>query len=482
MRAFNARAGSVGIAALLFALALPCAVSFGQSPVTLPHQQHWEDFAPDASPIGTEGWFGETNAYAIVTNMTYTWTHDRPELDPPAPSTNRVLRLDTENSSISNVLANTSGNTNVTVDAMIQFVFSPDEDAQGIITNDNTIQTAYYVNSNGWLTVYHLHPIAGTNAFSTLNYDCDALETGEWARVTLEFDFQTSEPSFTFFRIALNGNFFTNSLALDIPHATDGIFGGEWFVGVNRTTTPRRLDAVSFSGTGYLDDYRVSGDAMPPYLVEAWVNDTRGGRFVSLEGETLPRYIYVLPGESTNFALITYPHWTLDTILTNGAEWVGFDPVSNYFAYSSPSTNYAEFLANMTHVAAGPSIPHWWFAHYWPDSNTADFAQIATSVYNSVGMPVWQEFLAGTDPTDSNSVFEISEFFPIGDSWRVRFQCDFVNPDLPPYLVQRSTNLLDGIWETAGTITRQVGTRTFTDHNAPTNVPNVFYRIAAPAP
>ena len=73
----------------------------------------------------------------------------------------------------------------------------------------------------------------------------------------------------------------------------------------------------------------------------------------------------------------------------------------------------AVFDANLT----TSGVPEWWLAQFgW----TTDFAAAALADADGDGQPAWQEFLAGTDPTDAASVFRAAaEVLPAGGGVRI---------------------------------------------------------------
>ncbi len=232
--------------------------SFEPNLAALPYQEHWEAYDIGASPVGRDGWNADSAAFATVEEHDYEYAHPRPLLDPAPVQTNRVLRFDTENSSLSHVFDTEGGYTNIVWDAMAQIVFSPDDEAREAITNNIALQMTFYANTNGYLTLWHQALESPTNRFTVLDAGVAPLASGEWARVTVEFDYRTCPESRKYFRIGLHGQpFFAHAQGLTQPHAALGAPGGSWFLNANQAYTPDFLGAVALSGTGRLDDYTV---------------------------------------------------------------------------------------------------------------------------------------------------------------------------------------------------------------------------------
>jgi autotransporter-associated beta strand protein len=135
---------------------------------------------------------------------------------------------------------------------------------------------------------------------------------------------------------------------------------------------------------------------------------------------------------------------------------------------NSPKSVQANFAANL----ATHGTPQWWLANYGI-SNNLDVAE--TNDPDTDGMATWQEYLAGTNPKDSNSVFKIIDMTFSGGSNRLVWLGG--NTNLPPFLVLRSTNLADisSGWDWTTSVSRSaVGTNIWTDAGIPG-----FYRILA---
>lgn len=110
------------------------------------------------------------------------------------------------------------------------------------------------------------------------------------------------------------------------------------------------------------------------------------------------------------------------------------NPLSIYMDASK--TLVACFAENVAYHGT----PEWWMAHY-DLTNDASFDTTETNDPDSDKMLTWQEYVAGTIPTDSNSTFRIlpSSFTDGNDT--IRWLGG--NTSLPPFLIYMSTNLMD---------------------------------------
>ena len=114
----------------------------------------------------------------------------------------------------------------------------------------------------------------------------------------------------------------------------------------------------------------------------------------------------------------------------------------------------------------GTPIP--WLIYYGYKTNFADAELIATN-----GLPVWQDYLAGLNPTNVNSQFKVSMPLTPGQAPQIIFSTVATRT----YRVETATSLdtwavlLDGIPGTGGNIL-------FIDNRVLTGVNAVFYRVA----
>lgn len=133
--------------------------------------------------------------------------------------------------------------------------------------------------------------------------------------------------------------------------------------------------------------------------------------------------------------------------------------------------NHPYFLtAGFGENMATNSTPHWWLAQYGLSTN--DYAALAHS--DTDGMANWEEYIADIDPTNSESVFMITEISLESDvsiKWK--------GGSLATQILERCTNVLYGSWNPVCTNHPPTAANTnWTDISA-TNKISCFYRIKA---
>jgi hypothetical protein len=132
-----------------------------------------------------------------------------------------------------------------------------------------------------------------------------------------------------------------------------------------------------------------------------------------------------------------------------------------------PRSVIASFLANL----ATNNVPEWWLASFGLTTPTWDAAALADQ--DGDGMAAWQEYRAGTDPTNSISVLRITSGVATGANFVVRFPT--VAGKL--YDVQRANTMNSASWSNLVTgLPGTGGTVSVTDTNALLD-PRRFYRI-----
>ncbi len=123
--------------------------------------------------------------------------------------------------------------------------------------------------------------------------------------------------------------------------------------------------------------------------------------------------VMVVAGQSAAFNVKADPFHHVAAIQRGIAtQTVAGAGVSVTNAVWSNVTANTTFGATMAANLAARGTPEWWLAAHGLTNGTFD-AQAETD-QDSDGLPAWAEYIAGTDPTNARSVFEIAEMSP----WR----------------------------------------------------------------
>ncbi|MEI7901841.1 MAG: family 20 glycosylhydrolase, partial [bacterium] len=213
-------------------------------------------------PLNSNGWYGASGTEAHVTNLVYAW----PSWAYPVSTATHSNVLTYQSALFSNRLAQASSPAQTVIDLMSRpgtLDARPDTNALADVHGGVFIDTNGHINAwcsgdqshsnRTWLT-YANTPVGATN----------------WARLTVTFDYAGDKTNgLTYYSVALNG------VALTVPGGAgyakgDGRFlrspSGTWLVSANPDA--KRLNSVTFAGTGCLDDLVVSDELrMRPHTV-----------------------------------------------------------------------------------------------------------------------------------------------------------------------------------------------------------------------
>jgi hypothetical protein len=116
--------------------------------------------------------------------------------------------------------------------------------------------------------------------------------------------------------------------------------------------------------------------------------------------------------------------------------------------------------------------------YIWLESQgiTTDYDAADIADLDGDGLLTWQEYRAGTDPTNASSVFAVLAMDSNGITWYGTTNSGVMDD----FVILRATNMLNPVWQAAGTKARSAtGTNTCWDPNPPQDVP-VFYKICLP--
>ena len=123
----------------------------------------------------------------------------------------------------------------------------------------------------------------------------------------------------------------------------------------------------------------------------------------------------------------------------------------------------------------GTPLP--WLLTYYPDTPPESYETQDTNDSDGDCMPTWEEYWAGTDPTNTDSKFAIIQF---GSDWSVKW-FGGTNEENLPFQVWRSTNLVNpASWDWYTNCSRTNGmTNVWIDTDA-SNYAKLFYKITTP--
>ena len=125
-----------------------------------------------------------------------------------------------------------------------------------------------------------------------------------------------------------------------------------------------------------------------------------------------PASASVVPGNSTNFVITANNYYRISTLATNGASaGMAFNNLSTSYDYTwinvqAAGTVTVSFAAQVT-TNCPAQVPYEWLAGYFV---TNDYNAAANADQDADGMKTWQEYIAGTNPTNGASCFKVNTF------------------------------------------------------------------------
>lgn len=156
--------------------------------------------------------------------------------------------------------------------------------------------------------------------------------------------------------------------------------------------------------------------------------------------------------------------YAIDSVYTNGValtNYVGLD--ASWITWANVQSNGTLHITFAEKLAAG-RVPEWWL--FEQGFTNASFDVEANTDHDGDGMLTWQEYVAGTDARDADSVaMTIFEFVP-GVAGAVMQWLSFTNQDML-YDVLASSNLVDGFTPVATNLPATPPVNVFTNPEPP---------------
>jgi hypothetical protein len=214
-----------------------------------------------------DGWWGDTNSIAVVTNWAYEYSGGQPLGGTHA----NVLCIESQQTGYAPAVTNTlSGPAGVVqwLDFMAQL--GQVEDTNNIPV-DTQIQVAFFVYTNSHLYVYH-NDRTGNN-YRWSEFGQTRIESNQWRRISIRLAYDYADPynPVNYFQIYLDGVALTNAdgYSTNVPTGPETApDGGSWLV--LGYSAADRISALEIGGKGYLDDLvaQVTGPTFPSYTAK----------------------------------------------------------------------------------------------------------------------------------------------------------------------------------------------------------------------
>jgi hypothetical protein len=236
-----------GVAALTLAIG-------SQALAALPLVESFEGRENGSLATNLPSWSTEDNNLSVVTTMEYDYTATSRPLTNSVTPTNVLQLVEGGQLSLTNGAPDSFNDTPVYVDAMVRFVLG-DGNPEDVITPADT-KIAIFANSSSNLVIRHgFFVYSGEDRTFVLTNS--VIETTEllgapidpafWYRLTVELSSSGDPDYFAQAQVKVNSNLVTHANA-----------PGNLFLSAITGDTDTSLKAVSFQGTGFIDDVVVT--------------------------------------------------------------------------------------------------------------------------------------------------------------------------------------------------------------------------------
>jgi Tol biopolymer transport system component len=299
--------------------------------------------------------------------------------------------------------------------------------------------------------------------------------------------------------VATRSNLFSIPSMAPIRNATSWSDDGRWLTFVSSTNPVSGDDGTN---KVYLRDFQTGtlsligtiGPTNSTMDVSSDVSVMSGnGRFVAYRSavintvigdNTTPPNVFLLDRLTGSNTVLTAGQagsspipWVSRPVLSDGGATIAFLDLGSGLATGDLSRLPDAFGISVDTSAAlvdsdADGIPDWWMMKYFghPTGQAGDLS-LASDDADGDGVSNLQEYLAGTDPTNPNSVFRLSTTAPVNGTMNVTWPAVMGKS----YQMQYKTNLDDPVWLTAPGSVWVMGNQGC--YIAPAAQPHSFYRV-----
>jgi hypothetical protein len=282
------------LACLGVAIAAGPGVALGGITNAIPFSDSFESYTNGTFLGPNQGWYSwedEENLRVITAPSTYTL-----EWPLNATHTNYLSLLGSVTNPVSD--ADFDSEHAVYLDLLMKPRRWVEDNPPTVTNGPNDAQMAFYVNSNGYVTVWCGSFDLGGNLQDPTNWvtlSHTPIPTNTWIRMTLSLKYNVSLFGRHFFQIRVNNSVnLTNYVAQTTPTAW-GTHYGSWFVMAEQGNFGVRQ--VEFRGQTLLDDYVVTN--AQPNIKQVWTVKSLHSAGVSVDPS--PELVTVLEGSNVTF-------------------------------------------------------------------------------------------------------------------------------------------------------------------------------------
>ena len=379
---------------------------------SIPYGETFESYPVGYELAATNGWSARFSPMGVVTTTLYASTYTGAF---PLPGTHlKTFRID---GLVTNTFIATSC-SNVWVDMILESKSwtNSTPPSESMLTH---AQFALCITTNHHVAVWNcLAPPSPTCAWTEL-LDTTVPEDS-YVRVTVEMDYVRDTTNYFHYRLWVN----------EVASVTPKI----WYAAAK--TNWNSLNRITCEGLFHLDDLSVQ--TLNPYGSLSILASSLG------HGSIVPAGTITVPyGATASFTNTPSPWYHIDTFTVDGTP-LGAPPVLTFTNVKAGHTIQASFAPD----TVLSNTPSWWLAQANP-AWTNNLNAAATNDQDGDGLQTWEEYIAGTNPTNPASVFGLQIVWT-NNAWQVSV------PTIEPgaqydglkryYSLESCADLLSGTW------------------------------------